>query len=74
MTIEIINRKKEDAQKQLNLGVEHLRKLEENATQLSSAIHNLKVQIATYDDLLSDDTAAVSEEVRETIEGLVAGE
>ena len=74
MTIEIINRKKEDAQKQLNLGVEQLRKLEENATQLSGAIHNLKVQIATYDDLLSDDTAAVSEEVRETIEGLVAGE
>jgi hypothetical protein len=74
MTIEIINRKKEDAQKQLNLGVEQLRKLEENATTLSSVIHNLKVQIATYDDLLSDDTAAVSEEVRETIEGLVAGE
>lgn len=74
MTIELINRKSEAARKQLDAAMTELKGLEERATHLGQASHNLKVQIATYDDLLADDTAEVSDAVRETVETLVAGE
>ncbi len=74
MTIELITRKLEAAQKQLEAGVTELRSIEERAQTLGAAIHNLKVQIATYNDLMSDDTAEATDTVRETVEALVSGE
>ena len=72
MTIEIIEARKEGAQKELQARATELQNLQQRAEELSVAIHNLKVQIATYNDLLSDNTSEKETEVREAIESLVS--
>jgi predicted nucleic acid-binding Zn-ribbon protein len=64
----------ESAQKELQARIAELQSMETRATELAQQIHNLKVQIATYQDLLTDNTEDISSEVRETVESLVAGE
>lgn len=74
MTADIITQRLESAQKELQARLTELQGLETRATELAGLIHNLKVQIATYSDLLTDNTEDTSTEVRETIESLVSGE
>ena len=74
MTKELVISKQEQAQKALEARANELGSLQKRAEELAASIHNLKVQIATYNDLLTDDTAETSESVRETVETLVAGE
>ena len=72
MTVELVETKLELAQKELQARVNELQNLQKRAEELAGGIHNLKVQIATYNDLLTDDTSSESEAVRETIENLVS--
>ena len=74
MTKELVISKQEQAQKALEARANELASLQKRGEELAASIHNLKVQIATYNDLLTDDTAETSESVRETVETLVAGE
>ena len=74
MTTDIVTTRMESAQKELQARLTELQNMETRATELAQQIHNLKVQIATYQDLLTDTTEDVSAEVRETIESLVADE
>ena len=64
----------ESAQTELQARLTELQNMETRATELAQQIHNLKVQIATYQDLLTDNTEDISSEVRETVESLVSGE
>ncbi len=73
MTKELVENKLELSQKELQGRIAEYQAMQQRAETLSGTIHNLKVQIATYNDLLSDDTAEASEAVKETIEELVAG-
>ena len=72
MTVEIVENKMELAQKELQARVNELQNLQKRAEELAGGIHNLKVQIATYQDLLTDNSDDVTSEVRETIETLVS--
>lgn len=74
MTTDIVNTRMESAQKELQARIAELQSMETRATELAQQIHNLKVQIATYQDLLVDNTEDISSEIRETVESLVAGE
>lgn len=74
MTTEIIKQKAEAAQNELSRTQKELEVLTKQAEDLNIRMHNLKVQIATYQDLLTDTTEQVSAEVRDTVESLVAGE
>jgi len=71
MTPEIIEARKESSQRELQACTAELQKLTQRSEELSIMIHNLKVQLATYEDLLTDDTPDTEAEVRETIESLV---
>jgi chromosome segregation ATPase len=72
MTIEIIEARKDGAQKELQARATELQSIQQRAEELGVQIHNLKVQIATYNDLLSDNTSEKETEVRETMESLVS--
>jgi len=72
MTIELIQARAESAQKELQARATELQNLQGRIEELGVQIHNLKVQIATYNDLLSDNTSEKETEVRETIESLVS--
>lgn len=72
MTPELVENKMELAQKELQARVTELQSMQKRAEELAGTIHNLKVQIATYQDLLADTTEESSEAVRETIESLVS--
>ena len=74
MTTDLVTTRMESAQKELQARLTELQNMEARATELTQQIHNLKVQIATYQDLLTDTTEDTSAEVRETIESLVADE
>lgn len=74
MTIEIIKQKAEAAQNELARTHKELEALSQQAEELNLRSHNLKVQIATYQDLLTDNTEQAAAEVRDTVESLVAGE
>lgn len=74
MTTDIITTRLESAQKELQARLQELQNMETRAQEIAQGIHNLKVQIATYQDLLTDNTEDTSAEVRETIENLVSGE
>lgn len=74
MTKEFVETRLEGAQKELEARVTEFQNLQKRAEELGQAIHNIKVQIATYQDLLTDNTDETSENVRETVESLVAGE
>lgn len=71
MTPEIIQARKESSQRELQACTVELQKLTQRSEELSIMIHNFKVQLATYEDLLTDDTPDTEAEVRETIESLV---
>lgn len=71
MTIEIIQARKEAAQRELEARATELQNISKRAEELGVLIHNIKVQIATYEDLLTDNTPDTEAEVRETIESLV---
>jgi len=71
MTIEIIEARKDSSQRELQARVAELQGLTQRSEELSVMIHNLKIQVATYEDLLTDDTPDTEAEVRETIESLV---
>lgn len=72
MTVEIIQARAEAAQTELQARVTELQNLQKRSEELSVAIHNIKVQIATYNDLLTDDISEKETEVRETMESLVS--
>lgn len=72
MTREIVEARKAAAQQELQARVTELQSLEARITELQLTIHNGKVQIATYDELLTDNTDDISSEVRETVESLVS--
>ena len=72
MTAEIIQARAEAAQTELQARVTELQNLQKRSEELSVAIHNIKVQIATYNDLLTDDISEKETEVRETMESLVS--
>ena len=74
MTHDIITARMEGAQNELNARLTELQNMETRAQEISQQIHNLKVQIATYQDLLTDNTDDAAAEVRDTIESLVSGE
>lgn len=74
MTRETVEARCESAQNELNARTTELQNLETRAQEIVQQVHNLKVQIATYQDLLTDNTADTSVEVRETVESLLAGE
>ena len=71
MTVEIIEARKDSSQRELQARVAELQGLTQRSEELSVMIHNLKIQVATYEDLLTDDTPDTEAEVRETIESLV---
>jgi len=64
----------EAAQNELNARTTEIQNLEIRAQELVQQVHNLKVQIATYQDLLTDNTADTTAEVRDTVETLLTGE
>lgn len=64
----------EAAQNELNARTTEIQNLEVRAQELIQQVHNLKVQIATYQDLLTDNTADTTAEVRDTVETLLTGE
>jgi len=64
----------EAAQNELNARSTELQNMEARAQEIVQQVHNLKVQIATYQDLLTDNTADTTAEVRDTVESLLAGE
>lgn len=72
MTIDIINSRMEGAQKELAARSGELQSITTRAEELNLIMHNLKVQVATYQDLLKDDNREQEVEVKETIESLVA--
>ena len=72
MTIEIIEARKTAAQTELQARATELQSMQQRAEELGMQIHNLKIQIATYNDLLSDNTSEKETEVREAIESLVS--
>lgn len=72
MTVEIIQARAEAAQTELQARATELQNLQKRSEELSVAIHNIKVQIATYNDLLTDDISEKETEVRETMESLVS--
>lgn len=72
MTVEIIKARAEAAQTELQARTTELQNLEKRSQELSVVIHNIKVQIATYNDLLTDDISEKETEVRETMESLVS--
>ena len=72
MTTDIITTRLESSQKELQARLQELQNLEARAQELAQGIHNLKVQIATYNDLLSDNTSEKETEVRQTMESLVS--
>lgn len=74
MTREIVEARMEAAQNELNARTTELSNLEARAQEIVGQVHNLKVQIATYQDLLTDNTADTTTEVRETVETLLTGE
>lgn len=74
MTLEIIQTKSEAAQNELQKSMNELTAVQKHSDELNMKIHNLKVQIATYQDLLADNADEVTSEVRETVESLVADE
>lgn len=74
MTQDVINARMEGAQNELNARLTELQTMETRAQEIAQQVHNLKVQIATYQDLLTDNTDDTTNEVRETIETLVSGE
>lgn len=74
MTQDVITARMEGAQNELNARITELQNMETRAQEIAQQVHNLKVQIATYQDLLTDNTDETSTEVRETIENLVSGE
>ena len=74
MTREIIEARMESAQAELSARTTEAQNLQNRFEEVGQQIHNLRVQIATYSDLLTDNTEAASETVRETVESLVSGE
>lgn len=72
MTIDIISARMEGAQKELAARNTELQSITARAEELNLIMHNLKVQVATYQDLLKDDNREQEVEVKETIESLVA--
>ena len=72
MTIDIIKARMEGAQKELDARSTELQTITKRAEELNLVMHNIKVQIATYQDLLKDDNREQEVEVKETIESLVA--
>lgn len=72
MTVEVIQARAEAAQKELQVRITELQNLQKRSEELNVAIHNIKVQIATYNDLLTDDISEKETEVRETMESLVS--
>ena len=72
MTKELVEQKCELAQKELQARVAEFQNLQKRAEELQSNVHNLKVQIATYQDLLADNTDDASEAVKETMETLIS--
>jgi len=72
MTIEIIEARNAAAQGELQARTAELQGMQTRAEELGLQIHNLKVQIATYNDLLSDNISEKETEVRETMESLVS--
>ena len=74
MTREIIEARMESAQNELNARTTEAQNLQARYEELGQQVHNLRVQIATYSDLLTDNTESASETVRETVESLVAGD
>lgn len=64
----------EAAQNELNARTTEIQNLEVRAQEIVQQVHNLKVQIATYQDLLTDTTADTTAEVRDTVETLLTGE
>lgn len=68
----IVEAKLEATQRELQGRATELQNVAKRVEELQLVIHNLKVQIATYEDLLKDDQPAAAAEVRETIESLVA--
>ena len=71
MTKEIIESKLEATQRELQGRTTELQNITKRGEELGVMLHNLKVQIATYEDLLKEDTPSVEAEVRETMESLV---
>jgi len=72
MTVEVIQARAEAAQKELQARITELQNLQKRSEDLNVTIHNIKVQIATYNDLLTDDISEKETEVRETMESLVS--
>jgi hypothetical protein len=68
----IVEAKLEATQRELQGRATELQNVSKRVDELQLVIHNLKVQIATYEDLLKDDQPTAATEVRETIESLVA--
>lgn len=71
MTKEIVEAKLEATQRELQGRTTELQNLTKRAEELNIVIHNIKVQIATYQDLLKEDAPEVEAEIRETMESLV---
>lgn len=71
MTQEIVQAKLEATQRELQGRATELQNIVKRSEELNVTIHNLKVQIATYQDLLKEDAPDVEAEVRETMESLV---
>jgi prefoldin subunit 5 len=72
MTKELVEQKMELTQKELQARVAEFQGLQKRAEELQATVHNLKVQIATYQDLLADNTDDASEAVKETMETLIS--
>lgn len=72
MTKELVEQKLELTQKELQARVGEFQSLQKRAEELQATVHNLKVQIATYNDLLTDDTSDASDAVKETVETLIS--
>ena len=72
MTKELVEQKLELTQKELQARVGEFQSLQKRAEELQATVHNLKVQIATYNDLLTDDTSDASEAIKETVETLIS--
>lgn len=69
---EFVEAKQQAAQAQLASRIKDLENAQKQAQELELLIHNMKVQIATYQNLLTDATPSIEAEVKETIESLVA--
>lgn len=69
---EFVEAKQQSVQAQLASRIKDLENTQKQAQELELLIHNMKVQLATYEDLLTDATPAIEAEVKETIESLVS--